>query len=89
MRLASAWSVVFVIVIGVSFFARAGYPFSHVWLGGYYFLGLLTLVTSRRILFLLVRAWTRDGRLNRRTAIVGGGERGSARHSDAARSEGF
>ena len=78
MRLASAWSVVFVIAIGVSFFTRAGYPFSHVWLGGYYFLGLITLVTSRRILFLLVRAWTRDGRLNRRTAIVGGGERGSA-----------
>ena len=78
MRLASAWSLVFVIVIGVSFFAKAGDQFSYMWLGSYYIFGLLTLVASRRILFLLVRAWTREGRLKRRTVIVGGGERGLA-----------
>ncbi len=33
MRLASAWSVVFLIVIGASFFAKAGDMFSRVWLG--------------------------------------------------------
>ena len=33
MRLASAWSVVFLIVIGASFFAKAGEQFSRVWLG--------------------------------------------------------
>ena len=78
MRLASAWSLVFLIVIGASFFAKAGDQFSHTWLGSYYIFGLLTLIASRRILFLLVRAWTRQGRLKRRTVIVGGGERGSA-----------
>ena len=35
-RLASAWSVVFLIVIGVSFFAKAGDQFSRVWLGSFY-----------------------------------------------------
>ena len=35
MRLASAWSVVFLIVIGASFFAKAGDMFSRVWLGSY------------------------------------------------------
>ena len=35
-RLASAWSVVFLIVIGVSFFAKAGEQFSRVWLGSFY-----------------------------------------------------
>ena len=41
MRLASAWSVVFLIVIGASFFAKAGDMFSRVWLGTFYVCGLL------------------------------------------------
>ncbi len=76
MRLASAWSVVFLIVIGASFFAKAGEMFSRVWLGSYYVSGLATLIVSRRLLFLLVRKWTQEGRLTRRTVIVGGGEYG-------------
>jgi Undecaprenyl-phosphate glucose phosphotransferase len=71
MRLASAWSVVFLIVIGVSFFAKAGDQFSRAWLGAFYVLGLFTLVAFRRALFLLVRRWTRQGRLDRRTIVVG------------------
>src|SRR6185295_9813544 len=73
-RLASAWSVVFLIVIGVSFFAKAGDLFSRVWLGSFYVVGLGMLLISRRTLFLMVRRWTREGRLTRRTAIVGGGD---------------
>jgi Undecaprenyl-phosphate glucose phosphotransferase len=71
MRLASAWSVVFLIAISVSFFAKAGDQFSRAWLGGFYVLGLCTLVGFRRTLFLLVRKWTREGRLDRRTVVVG------------------
>ena len=77
MRLASAWSVVFLLVIGTSFFAKAGPMFSRVWLGTFYVIGLVTLIASRRLLFLLVRRWTREGRLTRRTVIVGGGEIGA------------
>ena len=77
MRLASAWSVVFLVVIGASFFAKAGELFSRVWLGAFYVAGLAALITSRRILFLLVRQWTLEGRLTRRTVIVGGGEPGA------------
>ena len=43
-RLASAWSVVFLIVIGATFFAKAGDHFSRVWLGGFYVVGLVALV---------------------------------------------
>src|ERR1700720_4120227 len=71
MRLASAWSVVFLIAISMSYFAKAGDEFSRVWLGSFYVLGLATLIGFRRALFLLVRNWTRQGRLDRRT--VGGG----------------
>jgi Undecaprenyl-phosphate glucose phosphotransferase len=71
MRLASAWSVVFLIAIGVSFFAKAGDQFSRVWLGAFYVIGIFTLIAFRRGLFLLVRRWTRQGRLDRRTVVVG------------------
>ncbi len=77
MRLASAWSFVFLIVIGASFFAKAGDLFSRVWLGSYYICGLAALIISRRCVFLLVRKWTREGRLNRRTVIVGAGDAGA------------
>ncbi|MGO8832313.1 MAG: undecaprenyl-phosphate glucose phosphotransferase, partial [Roseiarcus sp.] len=71
MRLASAWSVVFLIAIGVSFFAKAGDQFSRAWLGTFYVLGLFALIAFRRCLFLLVRYWTAQGRLDRRTVVVG------------------
>jgi Undecaprenyl-phosphate glucose phosphotransferase len=77
MRLASAWSVVFLIVIGASFFTKAGEMFSRVWLGSFYVSGLVALMTSRKLLFLAVRKWTREGRLTRRTVIVGGGVAGA------------
>ncbi len=77
-RLASAWSVVFLLVIGATFFAKAGDQFSRVWLGTYYAVGLAVLIGFRRALFLFVRHWTREGRLDRRTVVVGGDERGEA-----------
>jgi len=78
MRLAAAWSVVFLIAIGVSFFAKAGDQFSRAWLGAFYVLGLLALIGFRRALFLLVRRWTRQGRLDRRTIVVGADGNGEA-----------
>jgi Undecaprenyl-phosphate glucose phosphotransferase len=77
-RLASAWSVVFLVAIGLTFFAKVGDHYSRLWLGTYFVLGLLLLVGFRRLLFLLVRRWTRQGRLDRRTVIVGADERGDA-----------
>jgi Undecaprenyl-phosphate glucose phosphotransferase len=78
MRLASAWSVVFLIAIGLSFFAKVGDQFSRVWLGSFYVLGLAALIIFRRALFLLIRHWTREGRLDRRTAVVGADDTGAA-----------
>src|SRR5258708_7306548 len=62
-RLASAWSVVFLVAIGATFFAKIGDHFSRVWLGGFYVVGLVALLAFRRSLFLLLRQWTRQGRL--------------------------
>jgi Undecaprenyl-phosphate glucose phosphotransferase len=77
-RLASAWSVVFLIVISASFFAKMGDHFSRVWLGGFYVVGMAALLAFRRSVFLLVRHWTRQGRLDRRTVVVGADQRGDA-----------
>jgi Undecaprenyl-phosphate glucose phosphotransferase len=77
-RLASAWSVVFLMVIGVSFFAKAGDQFSRVWLGSFYIAGLMVLIVFRRGLFLMVQRWTEQGRLDRRAVIVGADEKGAA-----------
>ena len=76
MRLASAWSVVFLLAVTISYFTRSGDEFSRVWLGSYYVVGLLTLIAFRRALFLMVRRWTRQGRLDRRTVVVGAGGSG-------------
>jgi Undecaprenyl-phosphate glucose phosphotransferase len=85
MRLAAAWSLVFLVVIGASFFAKAGELFSRVWLGSFYVIGLIVLLGFRRVLFLLVRRWTRAGYLTRRTVIVGSGEPGAALIRDLKR----
>ncbi len=78
MRLASAWSVVFLIAISIPYFAKAGDEFSRVWLASFYVLGLAVLIGFRRSLFLLVRSWTREGRLDRRTVVVGADARGES-----------
>jgi Undecaprenyl-phosphate glucose phosphotransferase len=78
MRLASAWSGVFLIAIGVSFFAKSRDQFSRAWLGSFYVLGLFALIAFRRVLFLLVRRWTRQGRLERRTVVVGADANGES-----------
>ena len=77
MRLASAWSVVFLLAIGLTFFAKMCDHFSRVWLGGFYVIGLVVLIGFRRALFMVVRYWTREGRLDRRTVIVGADDTGA------------
>ncbi len=77
MRLAAAWSLVFLAVMAAAFFLKAGEQFSRIWLGSFYVVGLLTLLAFRRIVFVLVRRWTKAGYLTLRTVIVGGGDAGA------------
>jgi Undecaprenyl-phosphate glucose phosphotransferase len=78
MRLAAAWSLIFLLVMAASFFVKPVEQISRVWLGSFYVVGLLVLIVFRRLLFLLVRRWTTAGYLTRRTVIVGGGEPGAS-----------
>ena len=65
---------------GVSDLAKGGDQFAGVWLGSFCAVGLVSILIFRRALFIVVRRWTKEGRLTRRTAIVGGGDAGEARH---------
>jgi Undecaprenyl-phosphate glucose phosphotransferase len=77
-RLISAWSVVFLFAIAVSFFFKLDLALSRVWLFSFWTAGLVVLLALRTGLYLLVKRWMRDGRLTRRTVIVGGGASGEA-----------
>jgi Undecaprenyl-phosphate glucose phosphotransferase len=56
-----------------AFFGKVGADFSRVWIVTWYASALLVLFGERLVLSQLVRHWIREGRLNRRAVIVGGG----------------
>ena len=75
-RMVSSWSFVFLLFIGASFFAKLGGEVSRLWLAAFFFLGLTALIGERLVLRSLVRNWARQGRLDRRTIIVGSDRNG-------------
>jgi Undecaprenyl-phosphate glucose phosphotransferase len=75
-RMISAWTLVFLLFTGVSFFAKLGGEVSRLWLAAFFLIGLTALIGERLILRTLVRSWAQDGRLDRRTVIVGSDQNG-------------
>ena len=75
-RMISSWAFVFLLFIGASFFAKLGNEISRLWLSAFFFTGLAGLITERLLLRSLVRSWGREGRLDRRTIIVGSDQNG-------------
>jgi Undecaprenyl-phosphate glucose phosphotransferase len=75
-RMISSWAFVFLLFIGASFFAKLGGEILRLWLSAFFFVGLATLIAERLLLRALVRGWAREGRLDRRTVIVGADQSG-------------
>ena len=75
-RMISAWAFVFLLFIGASFFAKLGGELSRLWLAAFFVVGLVALIGERLALRMLVRSWAHDGRLDRRTVIVGSDKNG-------------
>src|SRR3954454_6723828 len=75
-RMISSWSFVFLLFIGASFFAKLGGEVSRLWLAAFFFCGLAALIGERLFLRAMVRGWARQGRLARRTIIVGSDHNG-------------
>jgi Undecaprenyl-phosphate glucose phosphotransferase len=75
-RMVSSWAFVFLLFISATFFVKLGGAVSRLWLSAFFFVGLATLVAERLALRALVRRWAREGRLDRRTIVVGADESG-------------
>jgi Undecaprenyl-phosphate glucose phosphotransferase len=75
-RMVSSWAFVFLLFISASFFVKLGDVVSRLWLSAFFFVGLATLIVERLALRALVRHWAREGRLDRRTIVVGADESG-------------
>jgi Undecaprenyl-phosphate glucose phosphotransferase len=75
-RMISAWTFVFLLFIGASFFAKLGGEVSRLWLSAFFFVGLAVLIVERLFVRTMIRRWARQGRLERRTIIVGSDENG-------------
>jgi Undecaprenyl-phosphate glucose phosphotransferase len=75
-RMISSWAFVFLLFIGASFFAKLGNEISRLWLSAFFIIGLAALIAARVLLQTLVRRWARQGRLDRRTIVVGSDENG-------------
>ncbi|MDR3466578.1 MAG: undecaprenyl-phosphate glucose phosphotransferase [Xanthobacteraceae bacterium] len=75
-RMISAWCLVFLLFMGASFLAKIGGEVSRLWLSCFFFTGMLLLIAERLTLRAMVRKWARDGRLDRRTIVVGADSNG-------------
>ena len=60
-------------MMALAFFGKVGADFSRVWIATWYVAALSMLFAERLALSLLAKRWIREGRLNRRAVIVGGG----------------
>ncbi|MGH9694347.1 MAG: undecaprenyl-phosphate glucose phosphotransferase, partial [Bryobacteraceae bacterium] len=75
-RMISSWAIVFLLFTGASFFAKLGNDVSRFWLSAFFFVGLAALMAERLLLRSVLRGWARQGRLDRRTVIVGSDQNG-------------
>ncbi|WP_332692121.1 undecaprenyl-phosphate glucose phosphotransferase [Devosia sp.] len=73
-RVLVSWTLVMTVLTVGIFFFKAADLFSRVWLVSWYVGGAVLLVAYRLGLRALVMHWTVQGRLRRRTVIVGGGK---------------
>jgi Undecaprenyl-phosphate glucose phosphotransferase len=73
-RLAAGWAVAFLVAFAMVFFLKLEGVFSRVFMATWFVAGGLTLLAARAALALKVRRMTASGLLDRRTAVVGGGE---------------
>jgi Undecaprenyl-phosphate glucose phosphotransferase len=72
-RVLAGWSVVFLVLMTLAFLFKSSELVSRVWLVTWFTAGALVLVVFRLSLRQIVLQWTKEGRLKRRTVIVGGG----------------
>src|SRR5262245_25515444 len=73
-RLLLVWSSAFAALALTGFFLKVSSDFSRIWFGAWFVTGFVLLFGLRLVLSQLIRRWARNGRMERRAVIVGGGK---------------
>ena len=73
-RILAAWAIAFAAMALVLFFFKSGDHYSRVWFASWFATGALYLVVERQVIAYAIRRWARNGTMERRAVIVGGGE---------------
>ncbi|PYE87161.1 undecaprenyl-phosphate glucose phosphotransferase [Phyllobacterium leguminum] len=73
-RLAVSWIGVFALLALAGFVLKVSEEYSRLWFIAWFCTGLLLLVGLRLILARKIRGWARNGTMERRAVIVGGGK---------------
>ncbi|WP_420960084.1 undecaprenyl-phosphate glucose phosphotransferase [Brucella sp. IR073] len=73
-RLVLSWIGVFALLALTGFFLKISEEFSRLWLITWFFTGLVLLVGLRLVIARKIRGWARNGTMERRAVIVGGGK---------------
>ncbi len=73
-RVLGAWTAAFgAIALGL-FFLKSGHLYSRFWIGAWFLAGGFFLVAERAFIAYSIRHWSRNGTMERRAVIVGGGQ---------------
>ncbi|PWK67495.1 undecaprenyl-phosphate glucose phosphotransferase [Aminobacter sp. AP02] len=73
-RITLCWAAAFALMALTAFFMKVSSDYSRLLFGGWFVLGLALLIGLRLIMARFIRRWARDGRMERRAVIVGGGK---------------
>ena len=73
-RILVSWTGVFAFLALAGFFLKVSAEFSRVWFGAWFGAGLFLLLIMRFVLSGFIKRWGRNGRMERRAVIVGGGK---------------
>lgn len=72
-QIAIAWSAFFALIAVFLFLTKIGDSYSRIWYTTWYGFGLMMLFGLRILAFNVVHSFSKEGRLDRRAVIVGGG----------------
>ncbi|UXN60482.1 undecaprenyl-phosphate glucose phosphotransferase [Phyllobacterium zundukense] len=73
-KLILVWSGAFAMMSLAAFFLKTSEDYSRVWFGTWYGSGLILFLVFRIVMSRLIRGWARNGKMERRAVIVGGGK---------------
>jgi len=73
-RILAAWVIAFAAMSLALFFFKSGGAYSRVWFASWFAAGAVYLVVERQVIAYAIRRWARNGTMERRAVIVGGGD---------------